>query len=343
MHVTWTHDACDRWNNREDFIRYPRSMQLFLLGQLKRDTSIESISLAIEEDNELDHSHTQHFSSTLSNATIIEFTGSIKNVMHCVEALSASRHIERVHLGTWDYWTLDDFLQALNAVIRLTTGPQHENMYQEVKINNDINSAATDEIWYRPTQLEHSSYELAIPILARVVDTNISTLSLDPNIDMFLPADFLETFANARNLETLSIGGGSAQWFPPSTEVTFDDVIKLTQKLKKLKTLYIPWITSDQEPSVDAEEAGSTAVDNEKKPAQLQTLGYPCFHLDLDWDLDLTYIDHMRTRLPLLKDIVVLSCYLGSWEGGALSYSCMREESDAVNIREYWVQYREVD
>ena len=121
---------------REIYIQYPRSLQSLMLREIRTATAIERLCITIEEDVVLDGTHTPtYLASVVSD---IHVMGSTNHVIQFMHAVPSTIQAHTLHLGMWDYWTLEDYAQILADLARITRSRDETSPALDVFIDNKV-------------------------------------------------------------------------------------------------------------------------------------------------------------------------------------------------------------
>lgn len=351
--IEWSKDPCDDWHLDsgderildDEFIQYPRCLQIYMLRELGTAGSIDDLRITMEEDVDLKRTQIQRFATSVSNLTSFHFMGTIRQLLQCTQELPMG--LKRLHLGTWEYLTEEQYIEILRVLIPLLGGgPDNTRPKIDVHIENMV---VGREDRTRLSDIEEGTYELAAHIFHGVEGAKIRSLILEPKIRMQFPKGFLGIISSsAKNLERLSMGIVTARWMEPITEITFDEVVSFVGAEQHMEELLIPWIANLEEEGnieimfeeegnlVTAEEGGNrtggawtSSIDVEGVNKSLKILGFPCFDLTEDGSM----LKAIRQKFPSLQEVHVTSPYAFSWD----------EENNwviGIEIREKWTYYR---
>jgi hypothetical protein len=313
--VRWTRGSCEPWDYHEPggLARFHLCCQPYLLRSMHAMRTLESIEVSFEDNLVISNCQTEYFETSVAHLTSVDLSGEIGQLFQCIAALPSSIALKTLRLTTWEYWDMDDFLQLLINLQRVIQAATDSCRLVTLEITNYLANEYSPII-YNPISVSPGLYNPVMGPLASVIGPTLSTLRLDPLIDMEFPPDFLNTFLAAKNLRYLSVGSNAARLVHPTSLITLKSIVAFIDALPYLEDLFIPWtieFTREETPEGNAgpESPGSSP---EAINLNFKTLGYPYVY-DLDAEAIVSILEVIDSILPSLTQLHIFSCYIDDW------------------------------
>ena len=313
--VRWIRGPCESWNRHEPgaLARFHPCCQSYLLRGLHTLRTLDSIEMSFEEDLVISDHETEYFETSLASLTLVDLSGEIDQLFQCTQALPSSMPLKTLRLTTWEYWNMNDLSSLLANLQRVIAANKESCWLITLEITNYMANEYAPII-YSPISISPGLYNPVMGPLASVIGPTLSTLRLDPLIDMQFPPDFLDTFLAAKNLRYLSVGSNAARLVHPTSLITFESIVAFIEALPYLEDLFIPWTIESTREETPDDNAGpvSPSSSPEVINQNFKTLGYP-YTYGLDAEAIVSVLDVIGSMLPSLTHLHIFSCYIDDW------------------------------
>ena len=277
--------------------------------------------MSFEEHLVISDHQTEYFETSLARLTLVDLLGEIGQLLQCTRTLPSLMPLKTLRLTTWEYWHMDDFLSLLANLQRIIAANKDSCRLVTLEITNYTGSGYSPVTLYNPTFVTPGFYVLVLEPLKGILGSTLSTLRLDPLIDMEFCSDFLVIFLAAKNLQYLSVGSNAARLVHPTSLITIDSVVTFIGDMPYLEHLLIPWTIETRLSEVPdavaspASSSSSSEVNHEVNHVinpNLRSLGYP-YGYGLDTEAITSVLEVLDSVLPSLTHLLIFSCYIDDW------------------------------
>ena len=296
--IIWERNPLDLFAD-DALISYPPTLQHHFLQNLGPLNNLCSLRVSFEDGVGFFSrcsSYLSHWSTTLQD---IYFSGRVVNVIQFLRALPPASRLQSLSIGAHGSWSPFDLLSVLMS---LPAGSQ-EPMFDCLELCEEESPPVESDM--EDINMFRGCFSIAYPGLHHAIGPHLRFITLDLNLDLAFPSNFLDVFAGAPRIKHLLIGLSVAEVSFPTTDICFEDIVDFAKMAKELAVLHVPWAWG----SKDLTDTG----DLEDVNKNLMILGIACFAMSIE-DEDIIP-PTIRRCFPYLTRVEPLTCFSDDWEG----------------------------